>query len=105
MEKAEVSAEQIERVSQMEAALVRLNDAIATVEDALDTYEQMFGKAPVVATIHAGLECGLLSGQLPELDCVSFGPNMFDVHSVNEKLEVASVQRMWDYLLAVLKKL
>ncbi len=69
----------------------------------IDTYEQMFGKAPVVATIHAGLECGLLSGQLPELDCVSFGPNMFDVHSVNEKLEVASVQRMWDYLLAVLK--
>ncbi|MCB6405397.1 aminoacyl-histidine dipeptidase, partial [Megasphaera massiliensis] len=58
----------------------------------IDTYEQMFGKAPVVATIHAGLECGLLSGQLPELDCVSFGPNMFDVHSVNEKLEVASVQ-------------
>ena len=52
----------------------------------IDTYEQMFGKAPVVATIHAGLECDLLSGQLPELDCVSFGPNMFDVHSVNEKL-------------------
>lgn len=42
MEKAEVSAKQIERVSQMEAALVRLNDAIATVEDALDTYEQMW---------------------------------------------------------------
>ncbi|WP_288335957.1 DUF4298 domain-containing protein [uncultured Varibaculum sp.] len=42
MEKTEVCAEQIERVSQMEAALVRLNDAIATVEDALDTYEQMW---------------------------------------------------------------
>ena len=69
----------------------------------IDAYEQMFGKAPEVATIHAGLECGLLSGQLPELDCVSFGPNMFDVHSVNERLEIASVQRMWDYLLAVLK--
>lgn len=69
----------------------------------IDTYEQMFGTAPTVATIHAGLECGLLSGKRPELDCVSFGPNMFDVHSVNERLEVASVQRMWDYLLAVLK--
>ena len=65
--------------------------------------ELMVYSMNVVATIHAGLECGLLSGQLPELDCVSFGPNMFDVHSVNEKLEVASVQRMWDYLLAVLK--
>lgn len=69
----------------------------------IDTYEKMFGRSPVVATIHAGLECGLLSGQLPELDCVSFGPNMFDVHSVNERLEVASVQRMWDYLLGVLE--
>lgn len=69
----------------------------------IDTYEQMFGNAPTVATIHAGLECGLLSGKRPELDCVSFGPNMFDVHSVNERLEIASVQRMWDYLLEVLK--
>lgn len=69
----------------------------------IDTYQEMFGKLPIVTTIHAGLECGLLSGQLPELDCVSFGPNMFDVHSVNEKLEIASVQRMWEYLLAVLK--
>ena len=69
----------------------------------IDTYEQMFRKCSAVATIHAGLECGLLSGKRPELDCVLFGPNMFDVHSVNEKLEIASVQRMWDYLLEVLK--
>lgn len=69
----------------------------------IETYEKMFGKVPEVTTIHAGLECGLLSGKRPELDCVSFGPNMYDVHSVNERLEIASVQRMWDYLLAVLK--
>lgn len=70
---------------------------------AVETYEQMFGKEPIVTTIHAGLECGLLSGKKPELDCISFGPNMHDAHSVNEKLDVASTQRMWNYLLAVLR--
>ena len=69
----------------------------------IDSYEKMFGQAPAVTTIHAGLECGLFSGKRPDLDCVSFGPNMKDVHSVNEKLEIASVQRMWAYLLAVLE--
>lgn len=69
----------------------------------IDTYEKMFGEVPVVTTIHGGLECGLFSGKRPDLDCVSFGPNMKDVHSVDERVEIASVQRMWNYLLEVLK--
>ncbi len=69
----------------------------------IDTYKEMFGHEPEVATIHAGLECGLFAGKLEGLDSVSFGPNMMNVHSVNEKLSVDSVGRMWEYLKAVLK--
>lgn len=69
----------------------------------IETYKDMFGHTPVVATIHGGLECGLFSGKRPDLDCVSIGPNMKDVHSVNEKIEIASIQRMWNYLTEILK--
>ena len=57
----------------------------------------------MVSAIHAGLECGLFLGKRPDLDCVSFGPNLLDVHSVNEALDLASAKRSWDYLKAVLK--
>ena len=69
----------------------------------VDTYKELYGKEPVVSAIHAGLECGLFLGKRPDLDCVSFGPNLLDVHSVNEALDLASTQRFWDYLKAVLK--
>lgn len=70
---------------------------------ALQAFEEVFGKRPVVTTIHAGLECGLLSGKKPELDCISFGPNMQDVHSFRERLEIASTQRIWAVLQKILK--
>lgn len=69
-----------------------------------DTYWELFGKEPIVTTIHAGLECGLFSGKKPDLDCVSFGPEMHDIHSVEERLSIESTQRMWEYLKAVLAK-
>lgn len=69
----------------------------------LDTYKEVFGTEPILTTLHAGLECGILSGQKPDLDCVSFGPFMLDIHSVKERLDIASTKRMWDYLLVVLK--
>lgn len=69
----------------------------------INTFKDLFGHEPGVETIHAGLECGLFAGKLEGLDSVSFGPNMSGVHSINEKLEIASVQRMWDYLKAILK--
>ena len=68
-------------------------------------YQQMYGKEPEVVTIHAGLECGLLGEKLPGLDCVSIGPQMRDIHTSREKLEIASTARVWDYLCAVLKQL
>ena len=64
----------------------------------------MYGKPPVIEAIHAGLECGQLTGKRPELDCVSIGPNLKDVHSVDEKLSVASTKRTWEFLLEVLKR-
>ncbi len=69
----------------------------------VDTYRELYGSEPVVSVIHAGLECGLFLGKRSDLDCVSCGPNVLDVHSVNEKLEIASTQRSWDYLKAILK--
>ena len=68
-------------------------------------YTEMFGAAPQVLAIHAGLECGLLSDKLPGLDCVSIGPQMHDIHTSREKLEIASTERTWKFLLAVLKAL
>ncbi len=68
-------------------------------------YTDMFGKAPEVVAIHAGLECGLLSEKLPGLDCVSIGPNMHDIHTSRERLEIESTKRTWQFLLEILKNL
>ena len=69
------------------------------------TYTEMFGKEPEVMAIHAGLECGLLGEKLPGLDCVSIGPQMQDIHTSREKLDIASTERTWNFLLEVLKAL
>ena len=68
-------------------------------------YREMFGKEPEVLAIHAGLECGLLGEKLPGLDCVSIGPQMHDIHTTREKLDIASTERTWRFLLEVLKAL
>ena len=68
-------------------------------------YREMFGAEPKVEAIHAGLECGLLSEKLPGLDCVSIGPQMHDIHTTRERLEIASTERVWKFLLEVLKNL
>ena len=68
-------------------------------------YTEMYGKEPQVLAIHAGLECGLLGDKLPGLDCVSIGPQMHDIHTSREKLEIASTERTWQLLLEILKNL
>lgn len=67
-------------------------------------YERMYGKPPVIQAIHAGLECGLLSGKLPGLDCISIGPDMQDVHTTEERLSISSTKRVWEFILEVLKE-
>ena len=69
------------------------------------TYKDLFGKEAKVEAIHAGLECGLFSEKLPGLDCVSIGPQMHDIHTSRERLEIGSTQRTWEFLLEVLKNL
>ena len=66
-------------------------------------YADMFDKDLNIVAIHAGLECGLFAGKLEGLDCVSFGPNLYDIHTTEERMEVASVQRTWDFILKVLE--
>ena len=68
-------------------------------------YSDMFGKAPEVVAIHAGLECGILGEKIPGLDGVSIGPQMHDIHTSREKLEIESTERTWKFLLEVLKNL
>ena len=67
-------------------------------------YEEMYGKKPVLEAIHAGLECGILSGKIPDLDCVSIGPDLQNVHTAEESMDIESVGRVWNYLLEVLKQ-
>lgn len=67
-------------------------------------YREQYGKDPVVETIHAGVECGILSEKLPGLDCVSFGPDLTDIHTPRERMHIASVQRTWALVCEVLKR-
>lgn len=66
-------------------------------------YEKMYGRKPKVQAIHAGLECGLFSGKIESMDCISYGPDMKNVHTTEEALSISSVKRVWEYLLEVLK--
>ncbi len=66
-------------------------------------YQNMYGKEPVLQAIHAGLECGILSEKIDNLDCISIGPDMQDIHSFKEKLSVKSSANVWEYLKEVLK--
>jgi len=69
------------------------------------TFERMFWSKMQVDAIHAGLECGLFSGKMPDVDMVSIGPEMAEVHTPNERISIISVERTYNYLIAVLKNL
>ena len=68
-------------------------------------FREMYGKEAKVLVIHAGLECGILSSKLPGLDCVSLGPDNFDIHTTEEHLSIPSFVRVYEYLLRVLAAL
>lgn len=70
----------------------------------VETWKELYGTEMKVEAIHAGLECGLFAGKMEGLDCVSCGPSMREIHTCRERLSIASVQRMWAYLCAVLAK-
>ena len=71
---------------------------------AADTYKELYGEEPLITAIHAGLECGLFLTKYPHLDMVSFGPTLRGVHSPSEKMHIPAVQRFWDQLVTILRK-
>lgn len=69
------------------------------------TFVDLFGKEPVIEAIHAGLECGLIGEKYPGIDMLSFGPNLKDVHSPDEKVQISTVQRAWQLLLEIINNI
>lgn len=69
-----------------------------------EVYHKEFGKIPEIKAIHAGLECGLLGGVYPNLDMISFGPTIRFPHSPDEKVEIPTVKKFWEFLVAILKE-
>ena len=72
---------------------------------AQNEYKKLYNKDPKVKAIHAGLECGLFLEKYPNLDMISIGPDMTDVHSPDEKMKISSVGKFWDYLIKILENL
>lgn len=72
---------------------------------ALDVYKKMYGVKPEVKAIHAGLECGLFLEKYPHLDMISFGPTITGAHSPDEKVNIPSVEKWWNYFLEVIKNI
>lgn len=76
-----------------------LRDLVASV------YKDMYQKECQMEAIHAGVECGIFSNKLPGLDCVSYGPDLFDIHTTRERMSISSVKRVWEFTLELLKRL
>jgi dipeptidase D len=72
---------------------------------AVESYERIFKKTPVVRSIHAGLECGLFLEKYPSMDMISFGPTLRDVHSPDEKINIATVDMFWKHLVDIIESI
>ena len=70
-----------------------------------DIFKSQYAKEPVIDIIHAGLECGIISSKIDGLDCISFGPDLYDIHTPKEKLDIKSAKRVWNFIKAVLKEI
>lgn len=70
-----------------------------------EVYRKNFGKVPEIKAIHAGLECGLLGGVYPNLDMISFGPTIRFPHSPDEKVNIETVKKFWEFLVATLEEI
>ncbi|MDD5695277.1 MAG: aminoacyl-histidine dipeptidase [Bacteroidales bacterium] len=79
------------------------NPDSAILKEMMEIYENKFGKVPEIKAIHAGLECGILGAVYPHWDMISFGPTIRHPHSPDEKVNIASVGKFWEYLVETLK--
>ena len=71
----------------------------------IEAYKELYGSEPIIEAVHAGVECGIFAGKLEGLDAVSFGPDLKDIHTTAETMNISSVKRTWDYILEILKRL
>ena len=69
------------------------------------TYLDLFGKEPEVKVMHAGLECGIIQGAYPDMDMVSIGPDLEYPHSPDERVNIHSVQKIWEFITATLERI
>lgn len=79
------------------------NPDSALLKIAVASYRKLFGKEPIVRSIHAGLECGLFLEKYPDMDMISFGPTLRGVHSPDEKVNIATVEMWWRHLIDILE--
>ena len=75
------------------------------LKEMIKVYETNYGKTPKIMIIHAGLECGILGTHYPEMDMISFGPTIRFPHSPDEKVNIETVQKFWDYLQKTLAEI
>lgn len=81
------------------------NPDSSILKEMQEIYEQLYGKKPAIMAIHAGLECGILGSKYPHWDMISFGPTICSPHSPDERVNIASVGKFWEYLQATLKNI
>ncbi|MDN5343740.1 MAG: dipeptidase [Oceanotoga sp.] len=93
----------VQRTAEYPAWQFKENSKIRNVF--IDVYKKMYNKDPEISAIHAGLECGLFKEKLGDIDMISFGPNLYDVHTPKEKMSISSVERSWNFLKNILKEL
>ena len=74
-------------------------------ERMVEAFRRVYGSEPKIEALHAGLECGILSGKMPRLDCISYGPDLLNIHTPRERLRIASTQRVWALTLEALRLL
>lgn len=118
--RSSVASEKDELISRIRCVIDSLNGSVSVVGDypaweyksesklrdmMTEIFKEQYGKEPIVYAVHAGVECGIFADKIPELDCVSFGPELKAIHTPKETMDIASVQRVWRYILEVLKRL
>ncbi len=118
--RSSVESQKVMLIDRLESLSAQLGGTIETLGDypgwayrqdsplrdlMVKVFTEQYGHAPEIEAIHAGLECGLFAGKMPGLDCISFGPDLKEIHTPREKMSVASVQRTWNMLTEVLRQM
>ncbi|OGU61037.1 MAG: hypothetical protein A2X64_10360 [Ignavibacteria bacterium GWF2_33_9] len=119
-QRSSVESEKVVMANKVQTAM-ELGGAVSTMSDGYpawepnvnspvlelgkQVYKKVFGHNAIISVIHAGLECGLVAEKYPGMDMISFGPNLFDVHTPSEKVQISSVQKIWNFLLELVKNI